>query len=86
MENSAISFSFVTDDDERKMEELKKQLEGKFVMRFNRPVTLLTIRHWSTAIAERYTSSREIMLEQRNRTALRLVMRPIPTELVPQKS
>ena len=86
MENSAISFSFVTDDDERKMEELKKQLEGKFVMRFNRPVTLLTIRHWTAAIADHYTSSREIMLEQRNRTSLRLVMRPTPTELVPQKS
>ena len=86
MENSAISFSFVTDDDERKMDALKKLLEGKFVMRFNRPVTLLTIRHWTAAIVERYTSSREIFLEQRNRTSLRLVMRATPAEWVPQKS
>jgi aspartate kinase len=86
MENSAISFSFVTDDDERKMDALKKLLEGKFVMRFNRPVTLLTIRHWTAEIVERYTSSREILLEQRNRTSLRLVMRATPAEWVPQKS
>ncbi|MFM7104408.1 MAG: aspartate kinase, partial [Flavobacteriales bacterium] len=86
MENSAISFSFVTDNDERKMEELQKLLEGKFIMRFNGPVTLLTIRHWTTEVAEHYTSSRQILLEQRNRTALRLVMRPTPAELVPQKS
>lgn len=86
MENSAISFSFVTGDDERKLEELRKQLVGKFVMRLNRPVTLLTIRHWTPAVVERYTASREILLEQRNRTSLRLVMRAISDEMVTQKS
>lgn len=86
MENSAISFSFVTDDDDRKLEELKKHLEGKFVMRFNRPVTLLTIRHWTVDIVDRYTLGRDVLLEQRNRTSLRLVMRATPSEMIPQKS
>jgi len=86
MENSAISFSFVTDDDARKLDSLRGRLEGKFAMRFNRPVTLLTIRHYTPEIAERYTASREVLLEQRNRTSLRLVMRAIPAEIVPQKS
>ncbi len=86
MENSAISFSFVTDDDERKLQELKKQLDGKFVMRLNRPVTLLTIRHWTPEIVDVLTHSREILLEQRNRTSLRLVLRATTAELVPQKS
>lgn len=86
MENSAISFSFVTDDDDRKLEELRKRVDGKFVMRLNRPVTLLTIRHWTPEIVERYTHSREVLLEQRNRTSLRLVMRATLAEQVPQKS
>lgn len=75
MENSAISFSVVFDYDDYKLQLLTEKLKSKYSVRYNEPLTLITIRHWNDAIAATLTEGREILLEQRSRHTLRLLTR-----------
>lgn len=75
MENSAISFSVVFDYDDYKLKILTEQLNTNYSVRYNEPLTLITIRHWDEAIVEKLTAGREVLLEQRSRHTLRMLTR-----------
>lgn len=75
MENSAISFSIVFDADALKLENLLKRLHNQYHVRYNELLTLLTIRHWDDAIVRELTEGKEVLLEQRSRHTLRILMR-----------
>ncbi len=75
MENSAISFSMVTDHDAYKLEKLYAALQAQYEVRYNEGLTLLTIRHYTEAVLTRETAAREVLLEQRSRHTVRLVVR-----------
>ncbi|MFN5620993.1 MAG: aspartate kinase [Flavobacteriales bacterium] len=75
MENSAISFSVVFDYDDYKLKQLTEALKSKYSVRYNEPLTLITIRHWDDATVETLTQGREILLEQRSRHTLRILTR-----------
>jgi len=75
MENSAISFSIVFDHDTHKLSSLLKALDFRYSTRFNEDLTLLTILHWNEADSEKLTHGKEIILEQRSRHTLRLLLR-----------
>lgn len=76
MENSAISFSVVFDDDSFKKVELMRALNEKYVVKFNDNVHLLTVRHGKETTADKLVSnSEEILLEERTRNTVRMVLK-----------
>ena len=75
MENSAISFSVVFDYDAYKLNGLIELLQKRYNVRYNEPLTLITIRHWDEKTAHDLTASKEIILEQRSRHTLRVLVR-----------
>lgn len=75
MQNSAISFSVAINNDARKLPKLLESLEERFTIKYNTDLELVTIRHYDQATIDRVTANKEILLEQRTRHTIRLVMR-----------
>jgi len=75
MQNSAINFSINTSFDKAKVEALTKILEAKYVIKYNDGLDLLTIRHYNEDIIKVLTKGRKILLEQRSRNTVRVLMR-----------
>lgn len=75
MENSAISFSMCMDYDMYKQEKLFAQFASRYAIRYNEGLSLVTVRHYDEQTIKKLTSGREVLLEQRSRATVRLVMR-----------
>ena len=74
MQNSAISFSIVFNHARQDLENIRQSLDLKFSIRFNKGLELLTIRHYNEPIIKELTNGRNLLLEQRSRNTVRLVM------------
>jgi aspartate kinase len=79
MQNSAISFSVSVDEDKAKLQELITDLQSEYEVRYNMGLELLTIRHFNEDIAEELAMGKEVMLQQKTRHTLRMLMRK-PTQ------
>jgi aspartate kinase len=75
MENSAISFSIVTDKDDFKLNKLFEAMKSRYLVKYNENLTLITIRHWDEKTLDMLTKGKEILLEQKSRQTIRLVVR-----------
>ena len=75
MQNSAISFSIAVDADKRKIDQLLTRLGGTYKIRYNTGVNLLTVRHYNEKVIKDLTAEKEILLEQRSRSTVRMVLR-----------
>lgn len=75
MQNSAVNFSALFDaknfDEKRVIDALSLQ----YAVRYNTDLELITIRQFNTEIIEELTANREILLEQKTRETVRLVVR-----------
>jgi aspartate kinase len=74
IQNSAISFSVCVDNRFGKLEELLKNLEGKFKVVHYENVSLYTIRHFNARAIESLENGREVLLEQRGKETIQLVV------------
>jgi aspartate kinase len=74
MENSAVSFSMCLDKDAFKQERLFGLLSDRYTIRYNEGLHLVTIRHYDEPTVQMLTTGKQILLEQRNRQTIRLVM------------
>lgn len=74
MQNSAISFSIVFNQARQDLESIRQSLDLKFSIRFNKGLELLTIRHYNEHIIKELTNGRNLLLEQRSRNTVRLIM------------
>jgi aspartate kinase len=74
MENSAVSFSMCLDKDAFKQERLFSLLSDRYTIRYNEGLHLVTIRHYDEPTVQMLTTGKQILLEQRNRQTIRLVM------------
>jgi aspartate kinase len=74
MQNSAISFSIVFNHARQDLENIRQSLDLKFSIRFNKGLELLTIRHYNEPIIKELTNGRNLLLEQRSRNTVRLIM------------
>ena len=72
MENSALSFSLCVQAENEKMEELYEVLQKKYHIKYNFPVTLVTLRHYQEADLKKW--NQPVLLEQKNRSTIRWVM------------
>jgi aspartate kinase len=75
MENSAISFSVCVDKDDYKLEKLFAQIQQSYTVRYNEDLTLITIRHYDDKTIQMLTENKEVILEQRSRQTVRMVVR-----------
>ncbi|MBA3649150.1 MAG: aspartate kinase [Chitinophagales bacterium] len=76
MQNAAISFSICIDRNEN-LSTVIKLLDENFSIKTNGGLDLLTIRHYTESLIEKYTSGKEILLEQKSRNTVQLVMRDL---------
>lgn len=74
-ENSALSFSVCVDTDSRTMEEVIGLLKKEYFVKFNEGLSLMTIRHYTEDAIARLTKGNHIVLEQRNRSTVRMVVK-----------
>lgn len=77
MQNSAISFSISVDNDERKVPELIRVLQDDFRVLYNENLELVTIRYYDQATIDRVTTGKQVLLEQKSRHTVQLVVRNI---------
>lgn len=75
MQNSAISFSVSVDEDKAKLEALMDDLKNDYQVLYNSGLELLTIRHFNDLIAAELVRGKEVLLEQKTRHTLRVLMR-----------
>ena len=75
MQNSAISFSVCTDYDEHKIEPLIVDLQVQFKVLYNKDVELMTVRNYDQDIISNLTENKLVIIEQRSRNTLQMVMK-----------
>lgn len=75
MQNSALSFSFSMDFDEDKLKALQESAGENHEVRFNSNCKLLTVRHFTEEVLERLIGSTQVLLEQRTRNTVQLVLK-----------
>ena len=75
MQNTAISFSVVVDDDADRIPHLLAQLKDEFRVSYNNKLELITIRYYDQATIDRVLVHKELLLEQKSRYTVQLVAR-----------
>jgi aspartate kinase len=75
IQNSAISFSVCVDNKFNRLNDLLDQLSGKFKVVCHEDVSLYTIRHFNTDAIKSLQNGRDVLLEQRGKETLQLVVK-----------
>ncbi|MBS1647000.1 MAG: aspartate kinase [Bacteroidetes bacterium] len=75
MQLSAISFSVCTDNDAQKIPALLADLQKEYKVWYNQNVELVTIRYYNQSTIDRVCVGKEILLEQKSRYTVQLVVR-----------
>ncbi|MBL7786928.1 MAG: aspartate kinase [Chitinophagales bacterium] len=74
-QNAAISFSACIDNTPMRIEALLEALEEDYTVYKNEGLTLITIRHYTPEALEQHTEGREILLSQKSRHTIQMVVR-----------
>jgi len=74
MQNSALSFSFLLDENKKRIDEIKAVLEDSYIVKYNTNLELVTIRHYDQKTIDLVVKEKEILMEQRTRTTARFVL------------
>ncbi len=72
MQNSAISFTIVTNHPAGKLQQMIDELSNDFDIRYNADIELLTIRNFNEEVIGRLLAGRKILLEQRSRRTIQV--------------
>lgn len=75
MQNSALSFSIVFDRAKTDPKRLVDKFRDQYSVRYNEGLELVTIRHYDQATIDRVTVGKDILVEQRTRQTIRMVMK-----------
>ncbi len=75
MQNSAISFSFCLDFEERKLSPLIEELSQHFEVYYNTNLTLVTVKNYDEAHFEKYRNLNGVVLEQSSRSTLQVLVK-----------
>ncbi len=73
-QNTALAFSVCIDHDPRKVETLLAELEEEYKCELISDLKLITIRHTTPAMLDRFAKGRRLFLEERIRNTTQLVM------------
>lgn len=75
MQNSALSFSFLVDEDKIDFDRLLNLFQSNYNVKFNRDLELVTIRHYDQATIDKMSEGKNKILEQRDRQTVRLLLK-----------
>jgi len=75
MQLSAISFSVCVDMDNKKIQPLIQTLQNDYKVLYNDELELVTIRYYDQSTIERVCIDKEVLLEQKSRYTVQLVVR-----------
>lgn len=75
MQNSALNFSILLDEDKTNIEQVLKSFEKQYRIKFNQGLELITIRHYDQPTIDRVTEGKDILLEQKTRETARLIVK-----------
>jgi aspartate kinase len=75
MQTAAISISLVVDDNQSKLKNLLEELRKRFHVLSNSQLQLLTVRHYTDAIIEELTGDRDVLLTQKSRQTIQMVLK-----------
>jgi aspartate kinase len=75
MQLSAINFSVCVDHEESKINSIIKELQSDFKVLYNENLELCTIRYSDSNTVEKVTENKQILLEQKSRYTVQLVMK-----------
>lgn len=75
MQLSAISFSVCTDNDDKKIQPLIAELQQQYKVLYNTGVELMTVRYYDQETIDKLTEQKTILMEQRSRYTVQMVMR-----------
>lgn len=75
IQNSAISFSVCVDNKFGRLPDLLRHLKGKYKVGHREGVSLYTIRHFNSSAIESLKKGREVLLEQRSKETVQLVVK-----------
>ncbi len=71
---SAITFSICVDEEKHYLPAAIEELQKNFVVKYNKGLELLTIRHYTPNVIEEQISGKQVYMQQRTRSTARLVM------------
>ena len=74
MQNSALSFSFLIDDQMQVADRIKEILEDAYIVKYNTDLELVTVRHYDQKTLDFVTKGKEILMEQKTRSTARFVL------------
>jgi aspartate kinase len=77
MQNSALSFSILLDADKINIQKMIALFDEQYNVKYNEGLELVTIRHYDQATIDRVTVQKEIILEQKTRQTIRMVMKDL---------
>ncbi|MBI3521135.1 MAG: aspartate kinase [Bacteroidetes bacterium] len=80
MQLSAISFSVCCDDHASKIKELVQELQKQYKVLYNSGLELMTVRYYTQETIDTLTAQKIILLEQRSRYTVQMVMKNEITE------
>ncbi|RNI35173.1 aspartate kinase [Hanamia caeni] len=73
-QNTAISLIICMDDADQKIQEVSQEVSEIFDVSVQKNLTLLTVRHYSDAIIEQLSANKEIILQQKTKDTIQLLM------------
>jgi aspartate kinase len=74
-QNSAVNFSFSTNNDPEKLKELESRLSDEYYLKFVEDAELVTIRYYDEETIARMTKGKELLLDHRTPTSAQLVVK-----------
>lgn len=74
-QNAAISFSACIDNTPNRITELLTELAANYTVHKNEGLELITIRHYTPEAIAQHTQNREILLEQKSRHTIQMVVK-----------
>ncbi len=77
MQNSAISFKMIVNNDKRKLRHVVDKLEEKYKVAYQTGLELVTIRYFDQSTIDRVMINKELIMEQRGVQNIELLIRDI---------
>jgi aspartate kinase len=74
MQNSAVSFSVSFNDIPEKISRVINELKDEFYIKYNRGLTLLTLRDYPKELRQKLTEGKKIYLEQKSRRTVQMLI------------
>lgn len=74
MQNSALKFSLCINEDSGKLKEFIEVLSQRYKILYNNNCELVTIRNYNDDLAKKLSESRQILVEQKSRNTLQMVI------------